>query len=109
MKYATGLQHFAKAHKSRFFDVGIAEEHAVTFAGGLASQGLIPVLGIYSTFLQRSYDQIIHDLAIEEEHVVFAIDRAERRIRGFLMYQCFQVYPKRLFIPHQMRKNLRLQ
>ncbi len=76
MKYATGLQHFAKAHKSRFFDVGIAEEHAVTFAGGLASQGLIPVLGIYSTFLQRSYDQIIHDLAIEEEHVVFAIDRA---------------------------------
>ncbi len=76
MKYATGLQHFAKTHKSRFFDVGIAEEHAVTFAGGLASQGLIPVFGIYSTFLQRAYDQIIHDLAIEEEHVVFAVDRA---------------------------------
>lgn len=76
MKYATGLQHFAKEYKSRFFDVGIAEEHAVTFAGGLASQGLIPVFGVYSTFLQRSYDQIIHDLAIEEEHVVFAVDRA---------------------------------
>lgn len=76
MKYATGLQHFAKAYKPRFFDVGIAEEHAVTFAGGLASQGLIPVFGVYSTFLQRSYDQILHDLAIEREHVVFAIDRA---------------------------------
>ena len=76
MKYATGLHHFSKAYKSRFFDVGIAEEHAVTFAGGLASQGLVPVFGVYSTFLQRAYDQIIHDLAIEGEHVVFAIDRA---------------------------------
>lgn len=76
MKYATGLQFFAKAHKSRFFDVGIAEEHAVTFAGGLASQGMLPVVCIYSTFLQRCYDQILHDLAIEKEHVVFAVDRA---------------------------------
>lgn len=76
MKYATGLQYFSKAHKSRFFDVGIAEEHAVTFAGGLASQGMLPVVCIYSTFLQRCYDQILHDLAIEREHVVFAIDRA---------------------------------
>ncbi|MCM1054912.1 MAG: 1-deoxy-D-xylulose-5-phosphate synthase [Bacteroides sp.] len=76
MKYATGLQHFAKSYRTRFFDVGIAEEHAVTFAGGLASQGLIPVFGVYSTFLQRSYDQILHDLAIEGEHVVLAIDRA---------------------------------
>lgn len=76
MKYATGLQYFSKAHKSRFFDVGIAEEHAVTFAGGLASQGMLPVVCIYSTFLQRCYDQILHDLAIEKEHVVFAIDRA---------------------------------
>lgn len=76
MKYATGLQFFAKAYKSRFFDVGIAEEHAVTFAGGLASQGMLPVVCIYSTFLQRCYDQILHDLAIEKEHVVFAIDRA---------------------------------
>lgn len=76
MKYATGLQYFSKAYKSRFFDVGIAEEHAVTFAGGLASQGMLPVVCIYSTFLQRCYDQILHDLAIEREHVVFAIDRA---------------------------------
>lgn len=76
MKYATGLQYFAKEYKQRFFDVGIAEEHAVTFAGGLASQGLVPVFGVYSTFLQRSYDQILHDLAIMGEHVVFAIDRA---------------------------------
>ena len=76
MKYATGLQHFAAEHKQRFFDVGIAEEHAVTFAGGLASQGMLPVFCIFSTFLQRCYDQIIHDLAIENEHIVFAIDRA---------------------------------
>lgn len=76
MKYGTGLQHFARVNKSRFFDVGIAEEHAVTFAGGLASQGMIPVFAVYSTFLQRCYDQIIHDLAIENEHVVLAIDRA---------------------------------
>ena len=76
MKYATGLQHFAAEHRQRFFDVGIAEEHAVTFAGGLASQGMLPVFCIFSTFLQRSYDQIIHDLAIEKEHMVFAIDRA---------------------------------
>lgn len=76
MKYATGLQHFAAEHKQRFFDVGIAEEHAATFAGGLASQGMLPVFCIFSTFLQRCYDQIIHDLAIENEHIVFAIDRA---------------------------------
>lgn len=76
MKYATGLQFFAKKYKSRFFDVGIAEEHAVTFAGGLASQGMIPVFCVYSTFLQRCYDQILHDLAIEGEHAVLAIDRA---------------------------------
>lgn len=76
MKYATGLQYFAKKYRSRFFDVGIAEEHAVTFAGGLASQGMVPVFCVYSTFLQRCYDQIIHDLAIEKEHVVLAVDRA---------------------------------
>ena len=76
MKYATGLQHFAAEHRQRFFDVGIAEEHAATFAGGLASQGMLPVLCIFSTFLQRCYDQMIHDLAIENEHIVFAIDRA---------------------------------
>ncbi len=76
MKYATGLHFLSKAYKSRVFDVGIAEEHAVTFAGGLASQGMLPVVCIYSTFLQRCYDQILHDLAIEKEHVVLAVDRA---------------------------------
>ncbi|MDD3429866.1 MAG: 1-deoxy-D-xylulose-5-phosphate synthase, partial [Oscillospiraceae bacterium] len=60
MKYGTGLQFFYKQHKKRFFDVGMAEQHAVTFAAGLAQEGLLPVVAIYSTFLQRSYDQIIH-------------------------------------------------
>lgn len=76
MKYGTGLQYFASAHRDRFFDVGIAEEHAVTFAAGLASNGMKPVFAVYSTFLQRGYDQIIHDASIEQQHVVFAIDRA---------------------------------
>ncbi|MFQ9151550.1 MAG: hypothetical protein ACLR6B_08530 [Blautia sp.] len=60
----------------RFFDVGIAEEHAVTFAAGLAAAGLKPVVAIYSSFLQRAYDQILHDVCIQNMHVVFAIDRA---------------------------------
>lgn len=76
MKYGTGLQHFSAAHRSRFFDVGIAEEFGVTFAAGLASNGMIPVFAVYSTFLQRSYDQIIHDAAIERRHIVLAVDRA---------------------------------
>ncbi|MEG1779318.1 MAG: transketolase C-terminal domain-containing protein, partial [Oscillospiraceae bacterium] len=69
---------FAKRFKEqgRFFDVEIAEEHGVAFAGGLATQGLRPVFAVYSTFLQRSYDQIIHDLSIEPKHVVLAVDRA---------------------------------
>ena len=76
MKYATGLSKFSKAYPERFFDVGIAEEHALTFACGLASQGMIPVFAVYSTFLQRCYDQIIHDAAIENLHIVLAVDRA---------------------------------
>ena len=76
MKYGTGLQFFAHTHRDRFFDVGMAEQHAVTFAAGLASQGMLPVVCIYSTFLQRSYDQIIHDVNLLQENVVFAIDRA---------------------------------
>ena len=76
MKYGTGLQFFAHSHPNRFFDVGMAEQHAVTFAAGLASQGMLPVVCIYSTFLQRSYDQIIHDVNLLKENVVFAIDRA---------------------------------
>lgn len=76
MKYGTGLQYFSAEHRKRFFDVGIAEQHGVTFAAGLASQGLIPVFAVYSSFLQRGYDQIIHDCAIENQHVVLAVDRA---------------------------------
>ncbi len=60
----------------RFYDVGIAEQHGVTFAAGLATQGCIPVVAIYSTFLQRAYDQIVHDVALQHLHVVFALDRA---------------------------------
>ena len=76
MDTGTGTNIFAKAHPERFFDVGIAEGHAVTFAAGLATQGLKPVCAIYSTFLQRAYDNVIHDVAIQHLPVVFAMDRA---------------------------------
>ena len=76
MKYGTGLQFFGKRFPERFYDVGIAEQHAVTFAGGLASMGQIPVFAVYSTFLQRAYDQLIHDVAIGKLHVVLGVDRA---------------------------------
>ncbi len=76
MKEGTGLVPFAERHPKRFFDVGIAEPHAVTFAAGLATQGIRPVVAIYSTFLQRSYDEIIHDVCLQNLPVVFAIDRA---------------------------------
>ena len=76
MEYGTGLQFFEAEHPDRFYDVGIAEQHAVTFAAGLAGVGMIPVFAVYSTFLQRSYDQLIHDVAIGGLHVVLGIDRA---------------------------------
>ncbi len=76
MKYATGMNYFRNSCGERFFDVGIAEQHAVTFAAGLAVEGMLPVFAVYSTFLQRGFDQIVHDCAIEKTHVVFAIDRA---------------------------------
>ena len=76
MKYGTGLQYFCKRFPERFYDVGIAEQHAVTFAGGLASMGQIPVFAVYSTFLQRAYDQLVHDVAIGKLHVVLGVDRA---------------------------------
>lgn len=76
MKYGTGLQFFYRKFPKRFFDVGMAEQHAVTFAAGLASQGMLPVVGIYSTFLQRSYDQLIHDVKLMELPVILAVDRA---------------------------------
>ena len=65
-----------KTFPKRFFDVGIAEQHAVTMAAGMASSGLKPVFAVYSTFLQRAYDQILHDVALQKLPVVFAIDRA---------------------------------
>lgn len=76
MTAGTGLSEFAGRFPARFVDVGIAEEHAVTMAAGMAKQGMIPVVAIYSTFLQRAYDQIIHDVSIDPLHIVFAIDRA---------------------------------
>lgn len=76
MKYGTGLQYFGKKLPQRFYDVGIAEQHAVTFGGGLAAMGQIPVFAVYSTFLQRAYDQLIHDIAIGGLHLVLGIDRA---------------------------------
>ena len=75
MPEGTGLSNFADKFPDRFFDVGIAEQHGVTFAAGLATEGLRPVVAIYSTFLQRAYDQIIHDVCIEKLPVIFAIDR----------------------------------
>ena len=76
MPGGTGLVPFMKAYPDRIFDVGIAEEHAVSMAGGLAKQGMIPVVAMYSTFLQRSYDQIMQDIAMLKLHVVLAVDRA---------------------------------
>jgi 1-deoxy-D-xylulose-5-phosphate synthase len=75
MPDGTGLDILQKELPSRFYDVGIAEQHGVTFAAGLATQGVIPVVAVYSTFLQRAFDQIIHDVALQHLHVVFALDR----------------------------------
>jgi len=76
MAKGTGLDAFSRHYKDRFFDVGIAEEHAVTFAGGLAAGGMIPVTAIYSTFIQRSVDQLIEDIALPDRHSIFVFDRA---------------------------------
>ncbi|ERI91337.1 1-deoxy-D-xylulose-5-phosphate synthase [Clostridiales bacterium oral taxon 876 str. F0540] len=76
MRDGTGLSKFAEKFPERFFDVGIAEQHAVTLAAGLATEGLKPVFAVYSTFLQRAYDQVLHDVCIQNLPVIFAIDRA---------------------------------
>lgn len=76
MRDGTGLQEFAERFPGRFYDVGIAEQHAVTFAAGLAAAGARPVVAVYSTFLQRAYDQIVHDVCLQNLPVIFAIDRA---------------------------------
>jgi 1-deoxy-D-xylulose-5-phosphate synthase len=76
MREGSGMVKFEEKFPDRYFDVGIAEQHSVTFAGGLATEGLKPVVAIYSTFLQRAYDQLIHDVALQNLDVVFALDRA---------------------------------
>ncbi len=76
MKYAVGLNYFKNFFPARFYDTGIAEQHSVTFAAGLSTGGMLPVFAVYSTFLQRGFDQIIHDCAIEKTHITLAIDRA---------------------------------
>ncbi|MBC7337665.1 MAG: 1-deoxy-D-xylulose-5-phosphate synthase, partial [Clostridia bacterium] len=76
MAGGTGLGPFAKRYPERFFDVGIAEQHAVTLAAGLAAAGFRPVVAIYSTFLQRAYDQVVHDVCLQQLPVVLAVDRA---------------------------------
>lgn len=76
MTHATGLSEFSRQYPDRFFDVGIAEQHAITFCAGLAANGLIPVFAVYSSFLQRGYDQILHDVALQNLKVIFAVDRA---------------------------------
>ncbi len=76
MPEGTGLVPFRSRYPQRFFDVGIAEEHAVTFAAGMAAGGLVPVVAVYSSFLQRAYDQILHDVCLKRRHVIFAVDRA---------------------------------
>ena len=76
MPTGTGLEEFSKKFESRYFDVGIAEQHAVTFCSGLAKNGMIPFFAVYSTFLQRAYDQIIHDVSLQKQKIILAIDRA---------------------------------
>jgi 1-deoxy-D-xylulose-5-phosphate synthase len=76
MREGSGMVEFAKKYPDMFFDVGIAEQHAITFAAGLATQGVKPIVAIYSTFLQRGYDQLIHDVAIQNLPIIFALDRA---------------------------------
>lgn len=76
MSSGTGMDVFSAAHPDRFFDVGIAEGHTVSMAGGMAKQGMVPVFAVYSSFLQRGYDMLIHDVALQNLHVVFCVDRA---------------------------------
>ncbi len=76
MSIGTGLDKFSERFPDRFFDVGIAEQHAVTFTSGLAKNGKVPIFAVYSTFLQRAYDQLIHDISLQRSHCIFAVDRA---------------------------------
>ena len=76
MRDGTGLKEFSRCHPDRYFDVGIAEGHAVAMAAGMAKEGAVPVLAVYSSFLQRGYDMLLHDVGIQGLHVVFGVDRA---------------------------------
>jgi len=99
MREGSGLVEYSKRFPDRYFDVAIAEQHAVTFAAGLACEGFKPVVAIYSTFLQRAYDQLIHDVALQKLPVVFALDRAglgaatARRIRAAMTSPSCAVFP----------------
>lgn len=120
MPSGTGLSAFAKRFPNRFFDVGIAEEHALAMAAGMAARGMLPVVAIYSTFLQRAYDQLIHDVAIGGLHMVICIDRAGivgadgpthngvfdvgflRKIPGFKLYAPANFAELRAMLPHAL-------
>ncbi len=99
MKDGTGLREFANKYPERFFDVGIAEQHAITFAAGLAKEGMIPVVPIYSSFYQRCYDQVIHDVCMQNLHVVMCVDRAGivgadgETHQGILDFSFFKIIP----------------
>ena len=99
MKDGTGLKEFANKYPERFFDVGIAEQHAITFAAGLAKEGMIPVVPIYSSFYQRCYDQVIHDVCMQNLHVVMCVDRAGivgadgETHQGILDFSFFKIIP----------------
>jgi 1-deoxy-D-xylulose-5-phosphate synthase len=114
MKTGTGLSNFAKAFNGRFFDVGIAEEHAVTFAAGLAAKGLKPVVAIYSTFIQRSVDQIIHDAALQKLPVIFALDRSGfveadgETHQGLFDISLFRSVPNMTILSPASEKEMRL-
>lgn len=99
MKDGTGLKEFADKYPERFFDVGIAEQHAITFAAGLAKEGMIPIVPIYSSFYQRCYDQVIHDVCMQNLHVIMCVDRAGivgadgETHQGILDFSFFKVIP----------------
>jgi 1-deoxy-D-xylulose-5-phosphate synthase len=113
MPSGTSLGKFQQAHPDRFFDVGIAEQHAVTFAAGLATQGLRPVCAIYSSFLQRAYDQIIHDVCIQRLPVIFAMDRAGfagddgRTHHGVFDYSYLRCLPNMVIMAPKNENELR--
>lgn len=114
MQHSTGLDPFASDFPARFFDVGIAEGHAVCMAAGLAKQGMKPVAALYSTFLQRAYDMLLHDVALQQLHVVLAVDRCgivgedgETHQGMFDVGYLRQVPGLKIFSPGQLRRAAR--